>query len=84
MLGGRTPPTTASAISQAVWRVIILSAIIRINGCDDPIRGYERHRFQENFGRYLREKRIQTDTPLQMPMAWALLGILKPLQAMTL
>ena len=36
--------------------MIVLSAIIRINGCDDPIRGYERHRFQENFGRYLREK----------------------------
>ena len=36
--------------------MIILSAIIRINGGDDPIRGYERHRFQENFGRYLREK----------------------------
>jgi hypothetical protein len=61
--------------------VIILSAIIRINGGDDPIRGYERHRFQENFGR---EKRIQTVTPLQMLMVWALLGILKPLQTMTM
>ena len=41
------------------------------DGGDDPILGYELHRFQGTSGAICGKKRIQTVTPLQMPRAWA-------------
>src|SRR5262249_49660771 len=83
MLGGRRngpllyPHHGSSAISQALWRMIILSAITR----SPAVSGIGSRRIS---GAICGKKRIQTVTPLQMPMAWALLGILKPLRAMTM
>src|SRR5262249_42889451 len=61
------PHHGSSAISQALWRMIILSAITR----SAAISGTGSRRIS---GAICGKKRIQTVTPLQMPMAWALLG----------
>ena len=48
-------PSTASA-NFASGLACDSSTRNRPDGGDDPILGYELHRFQENVGRYLREK----------------------------